>query len=94
MYIYRIETMYRSLAILKNLPGNLEREETCETFKNSLLSALRPIVRRDIANSDISPLQEYIYVFKKLGRYVYTRAIIIFFYYYTIYCILNLYFLI
>ena len=64
--------MYRSLAILKNLPGNLEREETCETFKNSLLSALRPIVRRDIANSDISPLQEYIYVFKKLGRYVYT----------------------
>ena len=89
--------MYRSLAILKNLPGNLEREETCETFKNSLLSALRPIVRRDISNSDISPLQEYIYVFKKLGRYaytvhVYTRAIIIFFYYYMIYCILNIFF--
>jgi hypothetical protein len=68
----RIETMYRSLAILKNLPGNLEREETCETFKNSLLSALRPIVRRDVAGADIAPLQEYLYVFKKLGRYVIT----------------------
>jgi len=61
--------MYKSLAILKNLPGNIEREETCETFKNSLLTALRPIVRRDVAGLDTTPLQEYLYVFKKLGRY-------------------------
>lgn len=67
-YYCSIETMFRSLDILKNLPGNLEREETCETFKNSLLSALRPIVRRDVAGIDIAPLQEYLYVFQKLGR--------------------------
>lgn len=69
-FLDRIETMYKSLAILKNLPGNMEREETCETFKNSLLTALRPIVRRDVAGLDTTPLQEYLYVFKKLGRYI------------------------
>ena len=60
--------MFRSLAVLRNLPGNEEREETCETFKNSLLAALRPIVRRDVAGMDIAPLQEYLYVFQNLGR--------------------------
>lgn len=72
--------MFRSLDILKNLPGNLEREETCETFKNSLLSALRPIVRRDVAGIDIAPLQEYLYVFKKLGRLARLHFLIINFY--------------
>ena len=60
--------MFRSLDILKNLPGNEEREETCESFKNSLLNALRPQVRRDVSEIDISPLHEYLYVFQKLGR--------------------------
>jgi len=60
--------MFRSLAILKSLPGNEEREQTCETFKNSLLTALRPILRRDVAGVDIAPLKEYLYVFQKLGR--------------------------
>jgi hypothetical protein len=69
--LYRIETMYRSLAILQNLPGNEERAETCETFKNSLLNALRPIVRRDVAGIDVAPLKEYLYVFQKLDRYIY-----------------------
>lgn len=40
----RIEIMFHSLDILKSLPGHEERQETCETFRNSLLSALRPIV--------------------------------------------------
>jgi hypothetical protein len=65
----RIETMFRSLDILKNLPGNEERQETCESFKESLLLALRPRVRRDVAGTDIAPLQEYLYVFQKLGRF-------------------------
>jgi len=64
----RIEAMFRSLDILKNLPGNEERQETCESFKESMLNALRPRVRRDILAADLSPLQEYLYVFQKLGR--------------------------
>eukprot|EP01038_Epipyxis_sp_PR26KG_P010065 gene10065-13525_t len=64
----RIEVMFRSLEILKNLPGNEERQETCEAFKSSLLEALRPLVRRDVTEIDTSPLHEYLYVFQKLGR--------------------------
>ena len=63
--------MFRSLDILRNLPGNEERQETCEAFKQSLLSAIRPRVRRDVhsaAANELSPLQEYLYVFQKLGR--------------------------
>lgn len=64
----RIETMYRSLDILKNLPGHEERKETCEALSGALLAALRPRVRRDIVNLDLSPLHEYLYVYEKLGR--------------------------
>lgn len=66
----RIETMFKSLDILKNLPGNEEREETCEAFSSSLLSALRPVVTKEVYGLDVSPLQEYLYVFRKLGRYI------------------------
>lgn len=64
----RIEVMFRSLEILKNMPGHEERKETCETLSNSLLSALRPRVRRDVAGADLSPLHEYLYAYEKLGR--------------------------
>lgn len=74
----RIEVMIRSLGILKNLPGNEERETTCDTFKTSLLSQLRPKMKRDVSGGSseahavdlIAPLQEYLYVFQKLGRFV------------------------
>ena len=69
-FMIRIETMYRSLDILHNLPGHEERKETCETLSCALLAALRPRVRRDILNLDLSPLQEYLYVYQKLGRSV------------------------
>jgi hypothetical protein len=65
----RIETMYRSLEILQNLPGHDERKETCEALSGALLAALRPRVRRDIVNLDLSPLHEYLYVYDRLGRY-------------------------
>ena len=69
-FMTRIETMYWSLDILHNLPGHEERKETCETLSCALLAALRPRVRRDILNLDLSPLQEYLYVYQKLGRSV------------------------
>lgn len=64
----RIETMYKSLDILQNMPGHEERKETCETLSNLLLSTLRPRVRRDIAGLDLSPLHEYLYAYNKLGK--------------------------
>lgn len=60
--------MYRSLEILQNLPGHPERKETCESLSLALLTALRPRVRRDIVNLDLTPLHEYLYVYEKLGR--------------------------
>ena len=60
--------MYRSLGILHNLPGHEERLETCTSLSDALLAALRPRVRSDIVNSDLSPLHEYLYVYEKLGR--------------------------
>ena len=67
--------MFRSLDILRNLPGNEERQQTCEEFKDSLLGALRPRLRRDVHASELSPLQEYLYVFQKLGRCEYIAYI-------------------
>lgn len=64
----RIETMYKSLDILQNLPGHEERKETCESLSDALLAALRPKVRKDIVSSDLSPLHEYLYVYEKLGK--------------------------
>jgi hypothetical protein len=64
----RIETMYKSLDILQNMPGHEERKATCEALSNSLLSTLRPRVRRDISGLDLSPLHEYLYAYDKLGR--------------------------
>jgi hypothetical protein len=64
----RIETMYKSLDILQNLPGHEERKETCESLSDALLAALRPRVRKDIVSSDLSPLHEYLYVYEKLGK--------------------------
>lgn len=64
----KIETMQHSLAVLRNLPGGEERQATYDAFKNSLLNALRPIVRRDIIGMDVAPLKEYLYVFSKLER--------------------------
>ena len=60
--------MFRSLEVLKNLPGNEEREQTCESFKQSLLSALRPRLLRDAVDRNVTPLQEYLYVYQRLGR--------------------------
>ncbi len=60
--------MFKSLEVLKSLPGDEERRETCESFKASLLGALRPKVIRDISEGNNALLQEYLYVFKKLDR--------------------------
>ena len=63
--------MFRSLDVLKNLPGNEEREQTCESFKVSLLAALRPRVQRDVLDRNAAAsaaLKEYLYVYQRLGR--------------------------
>ena len=64
----RIATMYKSLQILHKMPGHEEREETYESLSHTLLGALKPRVRRDLAALDLSPLHEYIYVYDKMGR--------------------------
>jgi hypothetical protein len=54
--------------MLKNLPGHEERLETCNTFRLTLLNALRPNIRKEISDMSLTSLQEYLYVFKKLNR--------------------------
>ncbi len=60
--------MFRSLDVLKNLPGHEDRLEMCDTFRLTLLNALRPNIRKEIMDMSIASLQEYAYVFKKLKR--------------------------
>lgn len=64
----RIEIMFKSLNVLKNLPGHDERLETCDTFRLTLLNALRPNIRKEITDMSVTSLQEYLYVFRKLNR--------------------------
>ena len=64
----RIEMMFRSLAILRNLPGHEARTEECHTLRESLLQILRPRVQRDLIGNDMKPLFEHIYVYNKLDR--------------------------
>ncbi len=65
---FRIQTMYRSLEILRNMPGHDERRESCEALTETLLSVVRPRVRSNVAGHDLTPLHEYLYVYEKLGR--------------------------
>ena len=60
--------MHRSLEILGNIPGHDERKETYLQLSNTLLSILRPRVRRDVVGFDMTPLNEYLHVYNKLGR--------------------------
>ncbi len=68
IFPFRIEAMFRSLDVLKNLPGHEDRLEMCDTFRLTLLNALRPNIRKEIMDMSIASLQEYAYVFKKLKR--------------------------
>jgi hypothetical protein len=60
--------MFRSLKILEKLPGHDERKSTCETMKISLLQSLAPKVKRGILSNDFILLQDFLYVYKKMGR--------------------------
>jgi hypothetical protein len=64
----RIETMFKSLVVLRELPGHAERQETCISYRNSLLAALLPNIRNELTEIRINTLQEYLYVFRKLNR--------------------------
>lgn len=64
----RIEIMYKSLDILKNISGHEEREQTYNELRDTLLTAMRPQVLRDVEGSDLAQLQEYLYVYAKLGK--------------------------
>lgn len=66
----RIESMFRSLSILKKLPGHDARLASCNALRDSLLSSLRPTIQRDIAGADLITLKEYLYIFQKLDWYV------------------------
>lgn len=60
--------MYRSLEILRNISGHEERQATYKELSDTLLSAMRPQVMRDVLGDDYTPLQEYFYVYEKLGK--------------------------
>lgn len=64
--------MSKSLDILKKLPGNDERVATFDSFRTQLLESVRPNLRNDIQAFNVSSLQEYLYVFRKLNRYSYS----------------------
>lgn len=71
----RIETMFRSLDVLREMPGHAERQEACVSYRSSLLAALLPSIRSQLTSSTAEEvegtggsLREYLYVFRKLGR--------------------------
>jgi hypothetical protein len=64
----RLEIMFRSCEVLQNMPGQDERLATCDSFRDSLLSALRPRMQHDVTTADLSPLHEYLYVYDKLSK--------------------------
>lgn len=68
--------MYHSLEVLSSLPGDQERNNTFFSLREQVLSTLRPRVQQDIANNDLSSLQEYFEIFQKLGRYVLTLVVL------------------
>lgn len=68
LLVCRVETMIKSLNVLKNVPGHAERSQECSSVVSSLFSALQPKIRSDVAAMNVSALKEYIYVYEKLGR--------------------------
>jgi hypothetical protein len=59
--------MFHSLELLKHLPGHEDRQENCHKFRSTLLDALRPNVQKELSTMNTAALQEYAYVFRKLG---------------------------
>jgi hypothetical protein len=64
----RIEALYTSLDVLKDMPGHQDRVTLCKELSEALLTALRPRVRKDISGSNVSILSDYMYVYEKLQR--------------------------
>ena len=58
----------QSVLYLCYYTGHDERITTCEKFRESLLSALRPRLRQDVTTADLTPLREYLYVYDKLDK--------------------------
>lgn len=69
--------MFHSLELLKHLPGHEDRQENCHKFRSTLLDALRPNVQKELSTMNTAALQEYAYVFRKLGRCVGINFILI-----------------
>ena len=67
---YSIETLHKSLDILQYLPGHEERQQTRDSLSENLISALQTRVYADITGSDISVIQDYLYVYERLERFV------------------------
>jgi chromosome segregation ATPase len=64
----RINSMFLSLDILQNLPGHEDRLNTCQTFRSTLLDALRPNIQQELEHMNLTALKEYYYVFQRLNR--------------------------
>eukprot|EP01039_Chlorochromonas_danica_P008738 gene8738-9631_t len=64
----RIETMFKSLEVLRELPGHEEREKSCISYRDALLGALLPALQSSFDPLDITRLEEYLYVFRKVNR--------------------------
>lgn len=60
--------MFKSLEVLRELPGHEEREKACISYRDALLSALLPALQSSFDPLDITRLEEYLYVFRKVNR--------------------------
>ena len=63
-----LETMHRSLDLLKEVSGHDLRMKTCEIMSETLLATVRPRVRRTLLSNDLSQLEEFLYIYGKLQR--------------------------
>ena len=64
----RLELMQKSLEVLAAMPGHEERTQTCITLRENLLASFLPTIRKGLLAVDLSPVHEYIYVYRKIGR--------------------------
>ena len=66
--VFRVEVMVKSLDILQHMPGHAGRVEVCASLTESLLAIVRPKLAAEMMHGDVDNLQEYVYVYSRLGR--------------------------
>ena len=64
----RLELMSLSLQTLSKMPGHEERQSTYQSLQSHLLESFLHKIRKDLLSSDLSPLHEYVYVYRKINK--------------------------